>query len=81
MIELDDYCKNSFLQNLNYQIGEKYYRFYRKAPVFLQTLDDLSFQLDLKNSIHKIRKNFEENQMRKNYNSLMKEFKTILKRK
>ena len=69
--------ENNFEENLYYKIIQKYYRFYRKMPDYNKKLDDLDFQLKLKESICKIRKNFEKTQSRKNYYNLVNEYEDL----
>ncbi|MFX1394108.1 MAG: hypothetical protein ACFFAH_11085 [Promethearchaeota archaeon] len=80
MIEIDAEfeLENNFLENLYYKITQKYHRFYRKVPEYNEKLDDLTFQLKLKESIYKIRKDFEKAQLRKNYIAVVSEYEDLL---
>ena len=80
-IEEDTIIGNNFLENLNHQITQKYFRFYSKIPMFHEKLDDMDFKLKLKESIFKIRKNFDLAQFRRNYASVINEFEEILQKK
>ena len=73
--------KTNFLENLHHQITQKYPRFYKNIPDYHQKLDSMNFNLNLKDSIYKIRKKFELAQIRKNYASVVDEFEDILKKK
>ena len=75
LFETDDESK--FIENLNYQISKKN-QFYEKIPVFHQKLDDLNFKLNLKESISKLRKKFEEIRHREIYKTTIKEFSELI---
>lgn len=75
-IEFD--IENNFLENLYYKITQKYHRFYRKVPEYNKKLEDLTFQLNLKESIYKIRKKFEKAQIRKKYIAVVNEYENFL---
>jgi len=64
----------NFLENLHHQIKQKYFRFYSKLPKYHKILDEMAFKLQLKESILKIRKNFELSQLRHNYSIVLDEF-------
>jgi len=80
LIEIDAEfeIENNFLENLYYKITQKYYRFYRKVPEYNKKLDELTFKLNLKESIYKIRKKFEKAQLRKNYLAVVSEYEDLL---
>ena len=80
-IEKDIDYKTNFVENLHHQITQKYFRFYKNIPDYHQKLDAMNFNLKLKESIYKIRKNFELTQMRQNYASVVNEFEDILQKK
>ncbi len=82
MIEIENELKeeNNYLENLNHQITQKYYRFYRKIPEFNSKLDDMDFKLKLKESIFKIRKKFEAAQIRRNYATVVSEFQDLIEK-
>jgi len=83
MIEIENELKeeNNYLENLNHQITQKYYRFYRKIPEYHNKLDDMDFKLQLKESIFKIRKKFETAQIRRNYATVVSEFEDLIENK
>ena len=83
MIEIENELKeeNNYLENLNHQITQKYYRFYRKIPEYHNKLDDMDFKLQLKESIFKIRKKFEIAQIRRNYATVVSEFEDLIENK
>ena len=81
MIEIENELKeeNNYLENLQHQICQKY-RFYRKIPEYHNKLDDMDFKLKLKESILKIRKNFETAQIRRNYATVVSEFQDLIEK-
>ena len=82
MIEIENELKeeNNYLENLEFQIIQKY-RFYRKIPEYNNKLDDFDFKLKLKESICKLRKKFEMAQIRRNYVNVVSEFEDIIEKK
>ncbi|MFX1258736.1 MAG: hypothetical protein ACFFAN_12820 [Promethearchaeota archaeon] len=60
--------ENSFLENLHYQITQNSL-FFKRIPLFRKKLDDLDFQIMLKDSNKKLRKYLEIMEHRKIYNS------------
>ncbi|GAG78585.1 unnamed protein product [marine sediment metagenome] len=83
MIEIEEDIDNktNFVENLHHQITQKYFRFYKNIPDFHQKLDAMNFHLQLKESIHRIRKEFEIAQLRKNYASVVNEFEDMIQKK
>ena len=83
MIEIEENIDNktNFVENLHHQITQKYFRFYKNIPDYNQKLDAMNFNLTLKESIYKIRKEFEIAQIRKNYASVVNEFEDMIQKK
>jgi len=79
IVDIDLEEKTNFTENLNHQITQKYYSFYKKIPFFHEKIEELDFKMKLKETIFAVRKRYEDDCYKKSYESLINEFKNAIR--
>jgi len=79
MIELE-VESNRYLDNLDFQIN-KICSYYKKVPEFHRELEEINYQINLKElDLEDFKKHFEEIRLRKIYKTVIQEYKDLLKK-